>query len=62
MPRYPWRFGAESGFSPRVCHWVSAIGNGGKWHAGFARATKSAPTKDSDGAQTLWWALQDLNL
>lgn len=33
MPRYPWRFGAESGFSPRVCHWASAIGDGGEWHA-----------------------------
>ena len=62
MPRYPWRFGAESGFSPRVCHWVSAIGTGANGAPRFVRATKSAPPKDSDGAQTLWWALQDLNL
>ena len=26
------------------------------------RTQKSAPSEDSNGAQTLWWALQDLNL
>ena len=26
------------------------------------RTQKSAPPEDSDGTQTLWWALQDLNL
>lgn len=62
MPRYPWHFGAESGFSPRVCHWVSAIGDGANGTPRLARATKNAPPEFSDGAQTLWWALQDLNL